>query len=195
MSANYHLRRACGIWLANFVPITMMTLVYLVLSIVTLGFMSAVLEVGFMHALLRLIREERRPQVGDLFSHMHVFFPLLVFTIAVAIIAVICVVLLRVAGIILLITIAFFCIYMLTFMADQKVGVIDAIEDSVDLAVHGDIAQHIGVLVIYLLVKVLGSTIILLPVTEPIAIIFLVLVYLDRTKRRNASSQGFTLDL
>lgn len=183
MSVKDHLLRAWNLWLSNIVPMIIITLVYFVLSIVTIGILMPVMTAGFMHAMLLLIREDREPVVGDLFSHMHLFFPLLLFGIVAAIAVFIGFMLLWFPGFIVAIAIAFCCLYMLQFMTDQEMGVIDSIKASYNLAVNGDISEHIVILVIVAILQTVGSSVgILLLITEPIAMLLIVSVYLERIK-------------
>jgi hypothetical protein len=65
----------------NFIgPLLLVTLVQLILIIVSFGILAPVTTAGYVHSLMRAIQEERKPQVGDLFSQMRLFLPLFIFS-------------------------------------------------------------------------------------------------------------------
>ena len=81
MDFKKHFERAWQALIDNFAPVLVNTLVMIVVSVVSLGFLAPVLSAGYMQSLLLVLREDRKPDVKDLFAHMDLFFPLLGFTI------------------------------------------------------------------------------------------------------------------
>jgi len=139
-------------------PILLITFVQLVLIIITLGILAPVTTAGYVHALMQVVNNDRKPEVGDLFSQMRLFFPLLVFSILVAAVAFIGFTLLILPGFAVIAFISFAAFYLLPFMVDQKLGLFDALKESWQAAVQAPVTDHIIVVIIYVAIMSLGSS-------------------------------------
>ena len=126
MDFKYHLETAWKLTLQHIAPLIFMTLAMIVISFITLGILGPVAVAGYMHSILLLIREGREPKIQDIFSHMRLFFPLLLFGIVIFIITLIGIMLLFLPGVLFVLAISFCCIYMLPLMTDRNLGLIDA---------------------------------------------------------------------
>jgi len=154
------------------------------MSIVTLGIMAPVCTAGYFQSLLLAIRDNRKPEVSDLFSHMRLFLPLLAFTIVAGIVLIIGFSLLVLPGIIVGVALSFFCLYMLPLMTDQEMGLIDAVKESSRMAMQDPVADHVVVVVLYVAITTLGnSTGIGALFTQPFATLFIMSAFEERKEQ------------
>ncbi|HHD64445.1 MAG TPA: hypothetical protein ENK96_08815, partial [Desulfobulbaceae bacterium] len=114
--------RSWKLFVTHLAALLLSTLVYLAVSVVSLGIMAPVLTAGYMQSLLLLIRDGRKPEIRDLFGQMRLFFPLLGFMIVCGLVIMIGLGLLVVPGIAFAVGLSFFCLYMLPLMTDQGLG-------------------------------------------------------------------------
>lgn len=163
---------------ANLPALLISTLILFVGTAITFGVMAPVLTAGYMQSLLLLIREDRKPEVRDLFSYMSLFFPLLAFTILVALALFLGFAMLVLPGIVVIIAVGFFCMYMLPLMTDQQLGLLDAIKESGRMALQPSVSEHVAVLAVFLVLNTIGnSTGIGVLFTQPFTSLFILLVY------------------
>ena len=178
MDFKKHFMTAWKSTLEFIVPLILMTLVMIVVSVVTIGILAPVTMAGYMQSLLLMVRDRREPKIQDLFSEMRLFFPLLLFGIIACIITSIGFMLLFLPGLLVLIALAFCCLYMLPLMIDKRLGIIEAIKKSYRIAVRGNIVEHIIVAVLFFGISAIGSSFLLGSLfTQPLATIFLLSVY------------------
>ncbi len=157
------------------------TLVLLVVSLFTLGFLAPVCTAGYTQSLLLAIREKRKPEVGDLFAHMNLFLPLLAFFIVAGIIVLIGFLVLVLPGIIAGIAIYFFCLYLLPLMTDKGLGLIEAIKESSRMAMEDPVVEHVAVVAIYIGITALGQVVPFGVIfTLPIATLFLLYAFEEK---------------
>jgi hypothetical protein len=115
----------------DFLPAMLLSTLGLIgISIVSMGILAPVAGAGYMQSLLLAVRDNRKPEIGDLFSQMRLFLPLLGFGILVFIAVFIGFIFLVLPGIIMVLALSFFCLYMLPLMTDREMGLIDAIKES-----------------------------------------------------------------
>ena len=126
------------------------TLVLLVVSVFTLGILAPVCTAGYIQSLLLAIRDDRKPEIGDLFSHMNLFLPLLGFFIVAGMVIFVGFLLLVLPGIIAAIALYFFCLYMLPLMTDKGMGLIEAVKESSRMAMEDPVVEHVAVVAIYI---------------------------------------------
>lgn len=187
MDFKKHLEAAWGLTLKYIAPLIISTLVMAVVSCVTIGILAPVTMAGYLQSILLMIREGREPKVGDLFSHFNLFFPLLGFGIVVFIAVFIATLMLVVPGILLSLLVAFACLYMLPLMTDKKLGLFDAVKESWRMATEGRVADHIVVLIIFIGLCAVGGTVFIgWLFTQPLACVFLMSVYQERTASAGA---------
>jgi hypothetical protein len=186
MDFKKHFMTAWKSTLEFIVPLILMTLVMIVISVVTIGILAPVTMAGYMQSLLLMVRNRREPKIQDLFSEMRLFFPLLLFGIITCIITSIGFMLLFLPGLIILIALAFCCLYMLPIIIDKRLSIIEAIKESYRMAVSGNIFEHIIVAVLFFGISAIGSSFLLGSLfTQPLATIFLLSVYDEQIKVRN----------
>ncbi len=182
MDFKLHLEKAWRLMLENILSLIFMTLVMLVVSFCTLGILGPVTMAGYMESILLLVRDGREPKIQDLFSQMHLFFPLLGFGIIVFILVMIGFLLLILPGIIIALFISFTCLYMIPLMVDKKMGLIDACKKSGSMTLKGELLEQIIVFILYAAALALGSSIFIgILVTQPFATIFLLSAYDEQT--------------
>jgi hypothetical protein len=182
MDFKKHLENAWNLMLKNLVPLILMTLVMTALSVVTFGILASVMLAGYYQAILQMLRNGRTPTIQDLFSEMRLFLPLLVFSIVVFFAMMIGFMLFVIPGIAVVCLLAFGCLYMLPLMTDQKMGLVDAVKKSWQMATQGNVADHVVVVILYIgLMAIGGSVFIGFLVTQPFATIFVLSVFEERT--------------
>lgn len=162
-------------------PLLLVTLVQLILIIVSLGILAPVTTAGYVHSLMRAVQENRKPQVGDLFSQMRLFLPLFIFSLVAALIAFIGFSLLVLPGFAVVAFIVFSSFYLIPLMIDQQLGLFDALKKSWNTALQAPVSDHIIVVIIYVAIMSLGSS---LPfaflITQPLATFIMLGAYRER---------------
>ncbi len=185
--------RSWKLFIANLPALILSTLVYIAVSVVSLGIMAPVLTAGYMQSLLLLIRNGRKPEIRDLFGEMRQFFPLLAFLVAVIIVVSIGFGILVLPGIGIIIALSFFCLYMLPLMTDQGLSLIDAVKTSSRMALEPPVGEQIAVVVVFLIINSIGnSTGIGVLFTQPFATLFILLVYEQKRRRMLCFSETTT---
>jgi uncharacterized membrane protein len=178
MDFKYHLETAWKLTLQHIASLIFMTLAMIVISFITLGILGPVVMAGYMHSILLLIREGREPKIQDIFSHMRLFFPLLLFGIIVLIITLIGIMLLFLPGVLFVLAISFCCIYMLPLMTDRNLGIIDAIKESFSMVTKKQLVDHVVVFILFIGISAIGSSVFIGSLfTQPLATLFLMSVY------------------
>ena len=176
-------------------PLLLITFVQLVLIMVTLGILAPVTTAGYVHSLMQVVRDDRKPEVGDLFSQMRLFFPLLLLSILVAIVAFIGFSLLVLPGFAVIAFIAFAAFYLLPFMVDQRLGLFDALKASWQTAMQEPVSEHIIVVIIYVAIMSLGSSLWFgFLITQPLATFIMVEAYQKRVLGGPDASQDSPAD-
>jgi hypothetical protein len=189
MDFKAHLETAWNMTLKYIASLIIVTLVMVVVSFFSLGFLAPVTMAGYMQAVLLMLREGREPKVQDLFSHMRLFFPLLGFSIIVFIAVLIGYLLLILPGILLMVAVSFCCLYMLPLMTDRNSGLIDAIKESYSMTVKGNTVDNIAVFIIFIGLVFIGSSVFIgCLFTQPFATIFLLSVYEEKIKQTPAEA-------
>ncbi len=166
----------------NFIgPLLLVTLVQLILIVVSFGILAPVTTAGYVHSLMRAVQEDRKPQVGDLFSQMRLFLPLFIFSLLAVIAFFIGFTLLVLPGFAVMALVAFAAFYLIPLMTDQKLGLFDGLKTSWDKAMQAPVSDHIIVVIIYVVIMSFGSS---LPfaflITQPLATFILVGAYRER---------------
>ncbi len=162
----------------HIVPLLIITLVFVGVSIVSLGILAPVMMAGYTQALLNMVRSGTEPSPKDLFSHMGLFLPLLFFTIVLVIVISVGFMLLVIPGILLILAAAFYLIFLLPLMTDKGYGVFDAAKESISMVQKANFVEHMVFVVVYLVVQSLGgSSFVGTLVTMPLSTVFLVKVY------------------
>jgi hypothetical protein len=183
MDFKKHFETAWNLTLKSIVPLILMTLAFFVVSVLTLGILAPFAMAGYMQSILLLIREGREPKVQDIFSEMRLFWPLLAFSIVIFLAVVIGMTLLILPGILVIAAVAFSCLYVIPLMTDKKLGLIEAIRRSYALSVQDSIIDQIVVVILYIGISAIGSSVFIgWLFTQPLATLLLLSVYNDKTK-------------
>jgi uncharacterized membrane protein len=178
MDFKHHIEAAWNLTLGNVVSLILMTLVMVAVSSLTLGILAPVTMAGYTQSLLQLVRNGREPKVQDLFSHMNLFLPLLGFGIAVFVATSIGFMLLFLPGLIIVVAITFCCIYMMPLMTDKNMGLVDAVKESYAMSRHGELIDHVVVVIIFIAITMIGGTVFIgVLFTQPLATLFLLSTY------------------
>lgn len=181
MDMKKHFETAWSLTLKFVVPLILMTLVMIVVSFITLGVLGPVTMAGYTHAILLMVREGREPKVQDVFSHMRLFFPLLLFSVVLFVAVSLGFMIFMLPGIVLIGLICFGCLYMLPLMTDQGLGVIEAFKESWRLSLDGRIADQIVVAILFVGITIVGSSLFVASLfTQPLATALLVSVYEEK---------------
>ena len=159
-------------------PLLLITFVQGVLIFVSFTILAPVTTAGYIDSLLQVIRDDRKPEVGDLFSQMRLFFPLLLFWFLILVVAIIGFFLLLLPGLAVLAFISFAAFYLLPLMVDQKLGLFDALKASWQAAMQEPVSEHIIVVIIYVAIMSLGSSLwFAFLITQPMATFIMVEAY------------------
>ena len=181
MDFKNHLETAWKQTIKFIAPLILMTLVMYIVSIITLGILAPVAMAGYMQAILLMIREGREPKVNDVFSQMKLFLPLIGFTIVVTIATIIGFMLLILPGLIIIIIVAFGCLYTMPLMTDKSMGLIDAVKESFSMSLKKDILNQVIIVIIFFGISAIGGSVFIgWLFTQPLATIFLLSVYEEK---------------
>lgn len=184
MDFKKHLEVAWNLTLKHIVPLVLMTLVMLALSAITFGILAPVLMAGYVHAIVQMLRDGREPAIGDIFSRMNLFLPMLLFSIVVGLASIIGFLMLVLPGLIVIIAVTFGCLYMLPLMTEENMGLIDAVKTSWQMVTGDKIADHIVVVILVVGLSFIGTSVVVGTLfTQPFATIFVMSVYLERMEQ------------
>jgi hypothetical protein len=182
MDFKKHLETAWNLTLRYITPLIFMTLLMFMVSFLTLGILAPVTMAGYTQAILLMVREGREPRLQDVFAQMHLFLPLLGFGLAVFCAVALGFMLLVLPGVLVLLAVAFGCLYILPLMTDKGLGLIDAIKESWAMATSGELLDHGVVVILYVGMCAIGSSVFIGALfTQPLATVFLMSVYLERS--------------
>ena len=182
MDFKKHLETAWNLTLRFITPLVFMSLLMFMVSFLTVGLLAPVTMAGYMHAILLMVKEGREPRLQDVFSQMHLFMPLLGFGLVIMLAVAIGFMLLVLPGILIILALTFGCLYMLPLMTDKGLGLFDAIKESWAMATTGEILDHLVVVILYIGITTIGSSLFIAALfTQPLATVFLMSVYKDRT--------------
>ena len=162
----------------NAVALIILTLVFVGVSVLSLGILVPVMLAGYTQSMLDMIRTGEEPSPRDLFSQMHLFLPLFLFSLVLVVAIGIGLLLFVLPGLIMIIAATFFLIYMVPLMVDQDLGLMDAAKESISLVRQTNVFDHLIVVIIYSVIQSIGgSTLLGTLITIPISTIFLVIAY------------------
>ncbi len=182
MDLKKHLERGWNATLRFIGPILLLTLVQIVVSVCSLLILAPVTSAGYMQSLLRALREGRTPEVKDLFSEMSLFLPLFVFGFLIFIAVSIGILLFVLPGIGVIVLTLFACLYLLPLMTDRRLGLVDALKCSWDMATQEPMGDHVIIVVVYVgILSIGGSLPFVILVAQPLATFILLSVYEERS--------------
>lgn len=193
MDFKKHLETAWNLTLKFIAPLIIMTLVMILISVFSLGILWPVVTAGYIYSIMLVLKQDREPKIQDIFSQMHLFFPLLGFAILFIIISMVGIILFFLPGVIFILAVTFFCLYMIPLMVDKKMGLIDAIKKSCSMSLDGEIVDHIVFVVLFVGITSIGNSILIgMLFTLPFATIFLLSAYQEKISTFNSSSNEKT---
>ncbi|MDA8141041.1 MAG: hypothetical protein M0036_20530 [Desulfobacteraceae bacterium] len=182
MDFKKHLENAWRLTLKHLTSLILMTLVMFVVSAATLGILSPVMLAGYCQAIIEMIRDGREPKISDLFSQFHLFLPLLFFSLIVAVAILIGFTLLVLPGIAMVCVVVFGCLYMLPLITDQKMGILEALKKSWEMAIKENLPDHMVVVILIIGLTAMGSSVFIGTLfTQPFTTVFVLSIYLERT--------------
>ncbi len=185
MDFKVHLEKSWKRFTGHLPALLLSTLVYLTVSIFSLGIMIPVASAGYMQSLLLTIRDDKKPEIADIFKYMNLFFPLLGFSLVVGFILILGVSALVLPGLIIGALLTFFCLYMLPLMTDQNMELMDALKESSNMAMEQPIVEHLVVVVLFVAVVSLGgSSFIGSLFTQPFATLFILSIFEERKRKQ-----------
>ncbi len=158
MNFKNHFEQSWQVFTAFLAPILINTLVVLGVSVISLGIMAPVVSAGYMQSLLLALRDNRKPEIRDLFAHMNLFLPLLAAGFLLFLVAGLGFALLVLPGIVVVLAAAFFLTYMLPLMTDEQMGLFEAIRESSRMAMEDPVSEHLAVVAIYLVLGSIGNS-------------------------------------
>ena len=191
MDFKSHLETAWNTTLQFIVPVILLTLVQMIVIIFSFGILAPVTTAGYMQSLLLALREGREPKIGDLFTEMRLFLPLFIFGLLAVIAIFIGFALLVLPGFLVVGFLVFATIYMMPLMSDRDMGLMDALKESWSMATKAPLSDQIILMVLYLVIMSLGSSIaVAVPFTQPLATFLVLSVYEERLQTPPAIKQG-----
>lgn len=181
MDFKLHFERGWQVGTKFIGPVILLTLVQLVVSFLSLGLMAPVTMAGYMQSLLRAVREDRTPEVGDLFSHMSLFLPLFLFGLVLIVASLIGLMFFILPGLVLGLFVTFSCLYMLPLMTDKKKPIIEAIQGSWEMAKRDPISDQFIITLIAVVIYFIGGSVPLgIILAQPLATLIVLSVYEER---------------
>ncbi len=181
MDFKEHLKTAWDNTLQFIVPVILLTLVQIVVITFSLGILAPVTTAGYMQSLLLALREGREPKIGDLFSEMRLFLPLFIFGFLAMLVTITGFLLFFLPGLLAVAFLFFASIYMIPLMTDREMGLMDALKESWNMAVRKPLADQMILLVLYMVIISLGSSIaIAVLLAQPLATFLVLSVYEER---------------
>lgn len=181
MELKNHLEIGWNSFLKFIGPALLVTFVHLVVVVFSLGILAPVTSAGYFHTLLRAQREGRAPEVMDLFSHMSLFLPLLLFGFMAFCAIGLGLMLLVLPGFAVMLLLVFGCLYLLPLMTDKKMGLFEALQSSWEMATAQPIMDHAVIAVVYVaLISIGGSMPFVILFAQPLATFIVVSFYQER---------------
>ncbi len=181
MDFKEHLGTAWNATLQFIVPVILLTLVQMIVIIFSFGILAPVTTAGYMQSLLLALREGREPKIGDLFTEMRLFLPLFIFGLLAMIATFLGFALLILPGFLVVAFLVFATIYMMPLMSDRNMGLMDALKESWSMATKAPISNQLILMVLYLVIISLGSSIaVAVLFTQPLATFLVLSVYEER---------------
>ncbi len=185
MDLMKHLTKGWNTTLNLLGPVLLLTFVQLLVTILSLGILGPVTFAGYSQSLLQGIRDGRSPEIKDLFSEMSLFFPLFGFGMLVFIATTIGMMLLVLPGIGVVIFTFFACLYLIPLMTDRRLGLIEAVKCSWQMAFQDPMGDHVIILIVYAVILSIGSSLpFVILFAQPLATFILLSVYEERLESR-----------
>lgn len=146
-------------------------LIACVLTVLTLGILAGPLAAGLIGMVIGRVRDDQRPEVGDLFAQMHRFWTF--FGAAVALVLLIGFACLTIVGGIILATI---WLYVFPLMVDRGLGLSEALKTSKDMVVEGGFWEHLALLIVLVMIGAVANGALAILAT-PFSVVVVVVAY------------------
>ncbi|MEE4243462.1 MAG: hypothetical protein V2I36_18530 [Desulfopila sp.] len=183
MDLKVHLERGWNGFLKFIGPALLITFVQIVVTIVSLGILAPVTTAGYFQSILRALREDRTPEVKDLFEYMSLFLPLFLFGLAAFFVVALGFLLLILPGFGVMIFLVFACLYLFPLMTDEKFGLIEGVKESWRMAVQDPIGDHIIITIVYIAILSIGGSLpLVILLAQPLGTFILLSFYEERRK-------------
>jgi hypothetical protein len=157
MDIAHHIETAWKHCIHNLLPLALLSLSAAAVSIFSFSILAPVAFAGYIYSIFQLLKFNRQPRPGDVFSQLHLFFPLLLFWIAILLITFIGFTLMIIPGFIFSIIISYTGLYVIPIMIDKQYGLLDAIKKSISIVTHSQRADHFFVFIIFTALSIAGG--------------------------------------
>ena len=179
---KHHVEVAWQLTLRHIFSLVLLTLATATIGVFSLGLLAPAAMAGYVNAVLQLVRTGREPDLRDVFSQMRLALPLLGLSLAALLLSLLGYALLVIPGILISLAISHICLYVVPLMIDHQLGILAAVKASYRKAMSPPIADNILVTVVVMgLLGIGGSVFIGWLFTHPLATVFLVSIYSEKT--------------
>ena len=183
MNLMYHLEGGWQTFIKYIGPALLSTFVFYVVAFLSFGLLAPVISAGYFHSLLRAHRDARTPEIKDLFSHMSLFLPLLLFGFLALCAVSLGFVIFVLPGFVAMLLLVFACLYLLPLMTDKNMGLVKGLENSWHMAMAKPVADHAVIAIVYVgLISIGGSLPFVILLAQPLATCIVVSFYEERLK-------------
>ena len=181
MDFQKHLTTAWKTTLKFLLPLLLLTFLLCLFGALTLGILLPVFFAGYVSAVFMILREGRPPHFKDLFSHIKLILPLVLFSLVCEIIAGAGFFLFMLPGYVLSIILSYLFLYVIPLMADQGMGIISSVKMSIFMTTRGNFFDNLVVYLLFLGFTMIGaSTLIGWLFLMPFTTLFLASVYEEK---------------
>lgn len=178
MDLKYHIETAFRHTINHILPLLLLTLVFILVSTLTLGLFAPAALAGYTDSLMKLFKFNRAPEIKDILSQSRLFLPLLLFSFVVMLISFTGLKLMVIPGLIFPLIIGYIGLYMIPIMVDREFGLLDAFKKSMSIVTRSNIIDHITVFILFTALSTIGyASFIGFLFLQPFATLFLLSVY------------------
>ena len=184
---KHHAETAWQLTLKHIFSLVLLTLVTATVAMLSLGLFAPAAMAGYTWAVMQMLRTGREPDIRDVFSQARLALPLLAASLAAALLVIVGYALLVVPAIAVSLALTVIGLYVIPLMIDRGIGIVAAVKESARMATAPPILDNLLVaLVVVGLWGIGGSVFIGWLFTQPLATIFLISVYDEKTGKRAA---------
>lgn len=179
---KHHAEIAWQLTLRHIFQLVLLTLVTATVAVLSLGLFAPAAMAGYIDAVMQMVRNGREPDIRDVFSQTRLALPLLLFSLAALLLTLLGYAVLVVPGIAVSLAITYASLYVVPLMIDRNLGVIAAVKTSYRMALSPPLLDNLLIAVVVVgLCGIGGSVFIGWLFTQPLATVFLVSVYDEKT--------------
>ncbi len=174
MDFNKIFKYSWEIFVKDIIPLIVGGFIAGLVGLFTLGIMAGPLYGGLIKMVVRRVRENKTPEIGDIFSAMDQFGTLFITSIVLLILISLGFILCIIPGV-LLFTI---WMYVFVYIVDKKLSMSDAMSSSKDLVFRVGFGMHIVMVIIFAVISgILGITYIGTFVASPFILVVICVMY------------------